>query len=109
MRVHRLPEALVTVGSELAITCEVLEGLAFQYGVVAGQVVEEPVLKDEETTVDPTRFGLPLLGEFRNPLSIKIEGPKRAGGRTAVTVAILPCASWKARRRSIAMSATPSP
>src|SRR3546814_6964264 len=53
-RVHRLPEALVAVGSQVAGVRERLEGLAFPHRLAVGDVVGDARLEDEEPAVDPT-------------------------------------------------------
>src|SRR3546814_4912071 len=53
-RVHRLPEALVAIGTQIAGVRECLEGLAFPHRLAVGDVVGDARLEDEEPAVDPT-------------------------------------------------------
>src|SRR5919112_2964724 len=52
-RVHRLPEAAVLEGDELAVRREALEGLALEEDLVPGDPVEDRRLEDEEPGVHP--------------------------------------------------------
>ncbi len=62
-RVHRVPEAGVPEGHELALRGESLQRFLFENRRVVGQVIEDAGLEDEEAAIDPRVAGLRLLGE----------------------------------------------
>ena len=79
--VHALPEAVVPVGHQLAFAASRSSGSALEAVVVAGDVVEDPRLEDEEAAVDPALADLRLLGELDDPVAV--EAPGRRTGPAA--------------------------
>src|SRR5688572_17808535 len=63
-RIHRLPEALVPVGHELAIGSQPFHGVAFPQCIVAGDIAQHPAIQHEEAAVDPALPRLRLLREL---------------------------------------------
>ena len=109
-RVHRLPEAVVLVGHQLAVGGQALERLAFPARCVALDVVRGTCgdsTKKPPLIQPPSPRGFSVKLVTRAPSSCS--APKRPGGCTAVTVASLPCGWWKAIVARMSMSATPSP
>src|SRR5260221_13724322 len=64
--VHAVPEAVVTVRPQLAVSSETCQGLALQHAV-AVDVAERSRLEAEEAAVDPV-LAARLLGEALDPV-----------------------------------------
>src|SRR5690606_7035172 len=79
-RVHALPEPLVPVGHELPVLGQLLERLALELGVVAGDVVEHARLQHEEGAVDPALARLGLLVELDDLVAVELEVTEAGGG-----------------------------
>lgn len=108
-RVHRLPEAPVFVGHEFAVAGKPHERRAFPDGRVVLQVFLDLRRQDEIAAVDEPAVACRLSENSRTCDAAMSSRPKRAAGGTAVTVAMRPCALWKAASRVTSMSPTPSP
>ncbi len=80
-RVHRLPEALVPVGHQLAVRGEPLERAALPERLVVGNEIEHVGREDEEAAVDPALADLRLLLELDDRVALAAEG--RRIGRAA--------------------------
>ena len=89
-RVHTLPKAVVSKRRELSVSREPLQRVRFEAVVVTFEVIEQLRLENEEAPVYPSPIcGFSVKSFTRSPSNTR--PPKRAGGRTAVTVAIRPC------------------
>ena len=96
-RVHALPEAVVPVGGELAVGGQPLErvGLEARRRRRRGSRSTPGSRTKKPPLIQPSPIcGFSVNSATRSPSNTR--PPKRAGGRTAVTVASLPCARWKA-------------
>ena len=81
-RVHRLPEAVVVVGGQLAARGDVAQRLLLPLRVVARDRLADGGLADEEAAVDPRPVAARLLGEARarrRPRSRAIRSGRAAG------------------------------
>src|SRR5580692_2755113 len=78
-RVHRLPEALVTVGRELALRGERAHRLLLPHGAVAIEVAVDPGREHEEATVGPAAVAAGLLLELAHQLAFQLQRTKTAG------------------------------
>jgi len=70
----------MTIGHELAISGEPFEWLLLPMRVVAIDVVEDPRLKHEECSVDPSFFGLWLFRELDDLISHHLQVSETSGG-----------------------------
>src|SRR4051812_26576369 len=78
--VHRLPEALVLVGAELAGGGERLHRLALPDGLLAGDEVQHSGLEDEEAAVDPAAgVAVRLLLEAAHEAALDLQRAPTAG------------------------------
>lgn len=78
--VHRLPEAVVAIGGELAFVGQALHGFALPDGGVAIDVVDDLGGEDEEAAVDPGAVAVGLFLEAGDLGFRQVEGAKAAGG-----------------------------
>src|SRR5512143_40683 len=72
-RVHALPEVLVAVSHELSITCEALEPIALEHGLITVDVLQDTRLEDHESTVDPSLADLRFFGELLDAVAVEDE------------------------------------
>src|SRR3954467_8811177 len=75
-RVHRPPEAGVTVGSELPVLRQALERLLLPDGGVVAEIVEDRGLQHEEAAIDPAAVAPRLLLEMPDHIVADIERTK---------------------------------
>src|SRR5690242_12875518 len=71
--VHRLPEAVVSIGGQLAVARERFEWRALPHAVVAVDIGERAGFEHEEAAVDPAAVALRLLGEARDAMAVDVE------------------------------------
>ena len=73
--VHRLPEAVVEEGMDLASGDEGFEGLALEHLRVVGDGVDDLRREDEEAAVDPAAF---VVGFFLEGVDLRVLDAERA-------------------------------
>ena len=84
---------LCDIGAQVVVLREPLHRLALPDRVVAVDEIADLGREQEEAAVDPAAIALRLLREGRDPVACRASSaPKRLAGRTAVTVALRPCA-----------------
>src|ERR1019366_3592818 len=63
--IHREEETVVAIGSQLPLSCQLFHRLPLQDAIVAGEIVEELTIENEEPGADPS-FQDGLLQELQN-------------------------------------------
>ena len=76
--IHRLPEAAVVVGVELALCGDPGQTILFPYRVITTNGFDYGGLKHKEATVDPGAIALRFLLESQNPAPLKGNRTKTA-------------------------------